>query len=101
MPEFSTHLTFIFNPGHGWLKVPLAEIAALGIEEQISPLSFVEGNYAYLERDCDSHLYLDALAAQGIPEPEITDEYIDRFERPPFHFHDSSLSKAFWDRLRR
>ena len=101
MPEFSTHLTFISDPGHGWLKVPLAEIAALGIEEEISLYSFIKGPYAYLEEDCDCPRYLEARAAQGIPEPEITDEYIDRFERPSLHFHDPSLSKAFWDRLRR
>ncbi len=35
---FSAHLTFINDPGHGWLKVPLTDIAALGVEAQITPL---------------------------------------------------------------
>jgi hypothetical protein len=33
MPEFSDHLTAINDPGHGWLRVPLVEIALLDIEE--------------------------------------------------------------------
>jgi hypothetical protein len=44
MSEFSDQLTFISDPGHGWLRVPLVEIALLGIEEQISPYSFIEGS---------------------------------------------------------
>jgi hypothetical protein len=101
MPELSTHLTFIADPGHGWLKVPLAEIAALGIEGEISPYSFIKGNYAYLEEDCDCPSYLEARAGQGYPQPAITEQYVDRFERPYLAFHDPSLDATFWDKLRR
>jgi hypothetical protein len=101
MPEFSAYLTAINDPGHGWLRVPLVEIALLGIEEQISPYSFIEGSYAYLEEDCDCPLYLDTLVAQNIPQPEITDRYVDRFERPSLRFQDPALTQTFWDRLRR
>ena len=34
---FSTHLTFVNDPGHGWLRVHLTDIAALGIEAHITP----------------------------------------------------------------
>lgn len=91
MPELSTHLTFIADPGHGWLKVPLTEIVALGLETQISVYSYIEGQYAYLE----------ARAAQGHPRPEITEQYVDRFARPYLAFHDPSLDATFWDKLRR
>ncbi|MGH2536195.1 MAG: hypothetical protein ACRDHL_02250 [Candidatus Promineifilaceae bacterium] len=101
MHAFSTRLTFIFDPGHGWLKVPLVEIATLGIEGQISPYSFIEGQYAFLEEDCDCPRYLEARVAQGIPQPEITEQYVDRFERPYRAFHDPSLDAAFWGKLRR
>jgi hypothetical protein len=101
MPQFSNRLTAINDPGHGWLRVPLVEIALLGIEEQITPYSFIEGNYAYLEEDCDCPRFLDALTAQNLPRPEITDEYVDRFERPSLRFQDPALTQAFWDRLRR
>ena len=50
MPELSNHLTFISDPGHGWLKVPLTEIVALGLETQISVYSYIEGRYAYLKK---------------------------------------------------
>lgn len=94
---FSTHLTFINDPGHGWLRVPLADIAALGIEAQITPYSFTEGQYAYLEEDLDAPRYLEALTAQGLPQPEISDQYVERFSRNKDPFpHDP----AFWERLR-
>lgn len=101
MPELSSHLTFLFDPGHGWLQVPLTDIVALGLEDQITPYSFVKGQYAYLEEDCDCPRYLSARAAQGYRRPEITDEYVDRFARPSLCFQDVSLDKAFWDKLRR
>lgn len=101
MLELSTHLMFLFDPGHGWLRVPLADIVALGLEEQITPYSYIQGHYAYLEEDCDCPRYLETRDAQGYPRPEITDEYVDRFERSSLCFQDASLDKAFWDKLRR
>jgi hypothetical protein len=101
MPELSTHLTFISDPGHGWLKVPLVEIAALSIEGEVSPYSFIEGQYAYLEEDCDCPRYLDARSGQGYSRPEITEQYVSRFDRPHLRFHDPSLDATFWDKLRR
>ncbi|MBP8060109.1 MAG: hypothetical protein V9E94_10560 [Microthrixaceae bacterium] len=94
---FSTHLTFVNDPGHGWLKVPLTDIAALGIEAQITPYSYIEGQFAYLEEDLDAPRYLEALTARGIPQPKITDQYVERFSRNKDSFpHDP----AFWDKLR-
>jgi hypothetical protein len=94
---FSTHLTFVNDPGHGWLRVPLADIAALGIEAHITPYSYIEGNFAYLEEDLDAPRYLEALTAQSLPQPEITDQYVERFSRDKDRFtHDP----AFWDKLR-
>ena len=94
---FSTHLTFVNDPGHGWLKVPLTDIAALGIEAQITPYSYIEGQFAYLEEDLDATCYLEALSAQGLPQPEITDQYVERFSRDKDPFPHNP---AFWNRLR-
>lgn len=94
---FSTHLTFINDPGHGWLKVPLTDIAALGIEAQITPYSYIEGPYAYLEEDLDAPRYLEALTTQGLPQPAITDQYVERFSREKDRFPHNP---AFWERLR-
>lgn len=94
---YCTHLTFINDPGHGWLRVPLTDIAALGIESQITPYSYIEGQFAFLEEDCDAPRYLEALTAQGLPQPEITDQYVERFSRDKDCFtHDP----AFWRRIR-
>ena len=34
-----------------WRRVPLVDIAALGLETAISSCSFFDGRYAYLEED--------------------------------------------------
>ncbi len=101
MKEISTHLTFISDPGHGWLCIPLADIATLGIEEDISPYSFINGRFAYLEEDCDYTVFVEACKAQDIPLPEIRDQYVERFDRGRPGFGDPQFSPEFWDKLRR
>jgi len=75
----SDALTFIEDPGHGWLKVPLVELDELDIRDQITPYSYKNGRFAYLEEDCDMGVYLDARQAQGFPPPEFDREYTQRF----------------------
>ncbi len=109
MQEISTQLTFIIDPGHGWLRVPLADIAALEIEGDISEYSFIDGRFAYhsaalttsLEEDCDYGRFVDACNAQGIPLPEIEEQYVERFDRFRPRFGDSQFTPEFWKRLRR
>jgi hypothetical protein len=100
MHELSKVLTFVSDPGHGWLEVPLTDIAALGIEGQISPYSYINGRFAYLEEDCDYAVYMDALAARGLPRPEIRQRYVDYFDRGQPGFGDRQFSAEFWDKLR-
>lgn len=54
--------TFISDPGHGWLLVPLAELVALGIANKITPYSYIdrEGAWCALEEDCDVLKFLRA-----------------------------------------
>jgi hypothetical protein len=102
MITISTSLTFISDPGHGWLRVPLTDVAALGIEETITACSFIDGRYAYLEEDCDFGRFVAACESQGIPLPEITDQYMsESFNRDLPRFGDSQFSPAFWDKVRR
>lgn len=54
---------FYEDPGHGWMKVPLTEIKRLGIEP--STYSYMRGNFAYLEEDCDASLFIAAKKARG------------------------------------
>jgi hypothetical protein len=46
---------FYEDPGHGWLKVPRKELVELGIENEISPYSYMSGSgrMVYLEEDSD------------------------------------------------
>ena len=101
MDELSDQLTFITDPGHGWLEVPLTDIALLQIENDISPCSFINGRFAYLEEDCDYGCYLEAREAQGYPPPEIQTRYVDYFNRNQARFGQARFPAAFWDTLRR
>lgn len=100
MHELSTQLTFISDPGHGWLAVPLTDIAILGIEGEISSCSFIKGEFACLEEDGDCARYIDALAERGVPRPEIRGQYVPYFDRNLPRFGDAAFTPEFWDRLR-
>jgi len=109
MHELRTQLTFVSDPGHGWLEVPLADIALLNLETKISACSFINGRFAYpsatlrtsLEENEDYTVYLDALAARGLPRPEIRQRYVEYFDRGQPGFGDWQFSPEFWDKLRR
>lgn len=60
------NLRFFSDPGHGWLEVDMGHIIGLGLAEKISDYSYMHGNYAYLEEDCDEGLFLDAAKEAGI-----------------------------------
>lgn len=55
---------FFNDPGHGWLKVSIAEIKTLGIADKISSYSYRTKNYAYLEEDCDYSIFVTAWEAK-------------------------------------
>jgi hypothetical protein len=62
-------LTYISDPGHGWIRVPVSLIFDLGIENQISNYSFVSPSkkrWAYLEEDKDAQILISELQKQGI-----------------------------------
>jgi hypothetical protein len=56
---------FISDPGHGWLKVPHALLAELGIADKITSYSYSRDAFAYLEEDCDYSTFLAAMRAAG------------------------------------
>ena len=45
------------DPGHGWLKVPVQKLVDLGIENKITPFSYMRGSFVYLEEDCDAYTF--------------------------------------------
>ncbi|MCX8516919.1 MAG: hypothetical protein ORN29_02385 [Rhodoferax sp.] len=44
----------------------MQELAALGLQEQITPYSYIQADKAYLEEDCDMPVFLAALKKNGI-----------------------------------
>jgi len=57
--------TFYEDPGHGWLAVDVTELQRLGIADRISRYSYLKGETAYLEEDCDFAVFARAKEAQG------------------------------------
>jgi len=56
--RMQSELVWISDPGHAWLRVPIGDYFASGI--QASRFSYVDAAYVYLEEDRDAELYLDA-----------------------------------------
>jgi hypothetical protein len=59
-------LQYYTDPGHGWAKVNRQVLVDLGIAEDISAYSYMRGDFAYLEEDCDLARLMAAAAAAGI-----------------------------------
>jgi hypothetical protein len=55
------------DPGHAWAKVKKSTLVKLGIADKITTYSYMRGDYAYLEEDCDLSTLVSALRAAGVP----------------------------------
>ena len=53
--------TYYADPGHSWIKVPMAIVKELGIELMVSTYSYYRKGYAYLEEDQDAALFIHAM----------------------------------------
>ena len=67
---------YIQDAGHGWARVPKAEIAKAGVADQISSYSFQKGNNVYLEQDADMQVFVAARTKQGL-ETKFSD-YVNK-----------------------
>ncbi len=56
---------FHTDPGHGWCAVKIEELKDLQIEDKISSCSFINGQTAYLEEDCDFAVFHEAKEKNG------------------------------------
>ena len=66
--------TFTEDPGHGWLVVPVKDVQALGIADQITPYSYLspKGGKVYLEEDHDAGIFVRAYAEHfGLEEDAL------------------------------
>ena len=54
--------TFIFHsdPGHGWLQVSKSDLEEFGVADKITPFSYVNRNFVFLEEDCDAGVFINA-----------------------------------------
>ena len=68
-----SELIWISDPGHAWLRVPIGDYFASGI--QASRFSYVDAAHVYLEEDCDAELYLDAARIPNSPLPFPTEKF--------------------------
>ena len=59
-------ITIYADPGHAWAKVNKALLNKLGITDQISSYSYMRGDKAYLEEDCDLTTLVNALTKNNI-----------------------------------
>ena len=66
---------FFSDAGHGWLSVKYQELVDLGIEDQISKHSYVNGKSAYLEEDVDTSIFFNAYEDIYGQKPKITEYY--------------------------
>ena len=51
--------TFISDDAHGWLKVPVSDVIASGVD--VSNYSYRDARYAYLEEDGDGPAFMRAI----------------------------------------
>lgn len=71
----------ISDPGHGWIKVPKKLLVGLGIADKITPYSYMRGDFAYLEEDCDAGTFMKAMAEQR-PDVQVEQRLRTCYERP-------------------
>lgn len=72
--------TFVSDPGHGWLRVPLGHLLKSGY--QPTEYSFYDHCYAFLEEDCDAPLF---MRAAGVTQDDIHWTYVNHFHRNNKH----------------
>jgi len=64
------------DPGHGWCKVPLAVIEAIGLTEgHFSSYSYRNGDALFLEEDCDLGTFAKAFTEKTGSPPSFKDNY--------------------------
>ena len=82
---------YIQDPGHGWLKVPLADLPA---SFHPTPYSFKDSTYAYLEEGCDYSAFMRLVPAFDVLEVIVRDFNRNRERFPRFQESASTLESA-------
>lgn len=62
--------TVYSDPGHAWIKVPEADIKAVGLKAaDFTRYSYIDKGHMFLEEDCDAGKFLDAFKRVHGVEP--------------------------------
>jgi hypothetical protein len=69
-------LNYFTDPGHGWVSIKIDALRDLGIADKISTYSYMRGESAYLEEDCDLSTLYQACDAKGI-QIELATKHTD------------------------
>lgn len=59
-----SHYVLYDDPGHAWLRVTRKELEELNILKSISIYSYEQGQFVYLEEDCDLSIFLKAKGVE-------------------------------------
>ena len=79
------------DAGHEWLAVGIAELIRLGIADKISAFSYVKGNTAYLEGDCDAAVFFDAKQKAGETVNTRIGKHWDRWPGRSFRSYNAAV----------
>jgi hypothetical protein len=58
-------LNFYQDPGHGWLQVHHRHIKELNLQDDITPYSYIDERYVYLEEDLDACVFMQKAKVAG------------------------------------
>jgi hypothetical protein len=71
------HLTYITDPGHGWLLVTVAQLAEVNLDPgDFTRYSYRRGDIVALEEDCDMATFLRAYQDARGETPLIQAEHL-------------------------
>ena len=90
----SNNYEFHEDAGHGWLRVPYAELAELGVHPSEYSYMDTRREFAYLEEDMDAGLFLEALDPECIREIRAARA---RGEEPKINIWDKWHIKSIHD----
>tara|TARA_R100001460_G_scaffold91386_1_gene133162 strand:- start:846 stop:1112 length:267 start_codon:yes stop_codon:yes gene_type:complete len=63
--------TLYSDSSHGWLQVQRKELEELNIINNVSEYSYINGQFVYLEEDCDLNLFINAYKSKYNVKPII------------------------------
>jgi len=84
-------VTYVSDPSHSYLKVPVRLAEKLNFTNKISEYSFFNEEYIWLEEDVDMALFFNALDERALPEPLIFSETLDH--QAPFRLYPRFSAK--------